>query len=145
MTYSYDPDKICDYGKDQMRFELGDTAVAQGELGCALSDEEYFSILEGISSGKRGWMEGKLRIVRGMLHKFAFQVDTKIDVLTYDFSSRVGHWERICKELEKELDGFAVPVLTGGKHPPYFQPEMMGNQGKSPISRRNSSFWKGCP
>lgn len=143
MTYSYDPSKICDFGKDQMRFELGDTAVSQGALGCALSDEEYFSILEGVSSGKRPWMEGKLRIVRGMLHKFAFQVDTKIDVLTYDFSSRVGHWEKICSELEKELDGFAVPVLTGGKSPPYFRAEMMGNRGYSPFSGGIPPYGKG--
>ena len=45
MTYTYDPLKIKDRGKDQMRFEIGDTLVDGGADTCALSDEEYEGML----------------------------------------------------------------------------------------------------
>lgn len=131
MNYTYDPRKIRDGGKDQMRFELGDTAVEQGALGCALSDEEYETFLLDLVQGKKPWLVAKISLVKVVLHKFAFQVDTKIDVLEYDFSSRVAHWEKLLAILEKELNSCAVPVLTGGKSPPYFIPDMMNN--KSPL------------
>ena len=40
-TYTYDPSKIQENGKDRMRFELGDTMVEGEAETCALSDEEY--------------------------------------------------------------------------------------------------------
>ena len=44
-TYTYDPSKIQENGKDRMRFELGDTMVEGEAETCALSDEEYTAIL----------------------------------------------------------------------------------------------------
>ena len=35
MTYSYDPARIRERGKDQMRFELGDTVTEGGADTCA--------------------------------------------------------------------------------------------------------------
>lgn len=125
MKFTYNPKKIRERGLHQMRFELGDTAVKEGALGCALCDEEYLAFLEGLGGGERAWAEVKLEIVRGMLSKFAFQVDVEIDVLHYDFSARVGHWEKICQDLEQELARFSVPVLIGKVKSPYFRTGMM--------------------
>ena len=40
-TYQYEPGNIAEYGKDRMRFELGDVMVEGKEKTCALCDEEY--------------------------------------------------------------------------------------------------------
>ena len=52
MTYSYDPTQIRARGKDQMRFELGDTQTEGGADTCALADEEYEAVLAGLKPGK---------------------------------------------------------------------------------------------
>ena len=39
-TYTYDPEKITEPGKDRMRFELGDTMVEGLSDTTALTDEE---------------------------------------------------------------------------------------------------------
>ena len=46
--YTYEPALIGEYGKDRMRFELGDTMVQDGKLTCALCDEEYITLLDGV-------------------------------------------------------------------------------------------------
>ena len=38
-TYQYEPENIAKYGKDRMRFELGDVMVEGKEKTCALCDE----------------------------------------------------------------------------------------------------------
>lgn len=123
MTYTYNPSESQDRGKDQMRFELGDTDMSQVGATCALSDEEYLAVLAGIGTGKTAWLQGKLTLVEGILHKLAFQVDTKIDVMEYHFSQRVTHWETLHQQLKKELQSTqGVPILTGtsSRNPPYF-------------------------
>ena len=40
MAYNYDPAAVAVYGKDRMRFELGDTMVEGGPDTTALTDEE---------------------------------------------------------------------------------------------------------
>ena len=59
MTYSYDPTKIKARGKDQMRFELGDTQTDGGADTCALADEEYEAVLAGLKAGKKAWLYAK--------------------------------------------------------------------------------------
>ncbi|MGO5028967.1 hypothetical protein [Candidatus Agathobaculum pullicola] len=44
-TYTYDPSMITLKGKDQMRFELGDTVIQGGNMTAALCDEEYEAII----------------------------------------------------------------------------------------------------
>ena len=53
MTYSYDPTQIRARGKDQMRFELGDTQTDGGADTCALADEEYEAVLADLKAGKK--------------------------------------------------------------------------------------------
>ena len=38
MAYNYDPAAVAEYGKDRMRFELGDTMVEGGPDTTALTD-----------------------------------------------------------------------------------------------------------
>lgn len=44
-TYQYEPENIAKYGKDRMRFELGDVMVEGKEKTCALCDEEYNAVI----------------------------------------------------------------------------------------------------
>lgn len=142
MTYTYKPTCIRDGGLHQMRFELGDTAVEEGALGCGLSDEEYLAFLLDMKPTKKTWNSCKLSLLKGILHKFAFQVDTKIDVLEYDFSSRVTQWKTLCDALEEEINLCAVPVLggTGGKT--YFYEGMMSHLPPSQRTKRGGK--KSC-
>lgn len=112
-----------------MRFELGDTAVDGGGETCALSDEEYNAFLEEANS-EGNWSRTKLSLVEAILHKFSFQVDTKIDVLTYNFSARAEHWQNLYEILKKEVSAVSVPLAGGSiKKPYYFHTGMNRNQG----------------
>lgn len=130
MTYSYDPTKIRERGKDQMRFELGDTATEGGADTCALSDEEYCAILDGLKEGQRAWVRAKLEALEAILFKLSYQVDTKIDVLQYGFSDRAERWQKLRDELQKQARASgSVPAMAASVRgaPPYFHKEMKGN------------------
>ena len=59
-TYTYEPAMITSYGKDRMRFELGDVMVDGRERTCALSDEEYIVLCDDVQSEK-DWKRAKLK------------------------------------------------------------------------------------
>lgn len=133
--FTYNPSEIRSGGKDQMRFELGDTAVEGGAETCALSDEEYTAFLDGQQTDKGTWQTIKLSLVEAILHKFSFQIDTKVDVLTYDFSSRVEHWQNIYDKLKSEVTANSLPSIgSNTKKPPYFHTSMFEN--KPPYGKR---------
>ena len=129
MTYTYDPLKIREGGKDQMRFEVGDTLVDGGADTCALADEEYEGLLTDLKPGKKAWVRAKLEVVEAILFKLSYQPDTKIDVLEYKFSERIKAWERLKAELKKDLAGMSAPMIDSEacKKPPYFYTGMEGN------------------
>ncbi|MDR3148627.1 MAG: hypothetical protein LBT88_01225 [Oscillospiraceae bacterium] len=130
MTYSYDPTQIKARGKDQMRFELGDTLTDGGADTCALADEEYEGILTDITDGKRAWLYAKLAVIEAVLFKMSYQVDTKIDVLQYNFSDRAAQWQKLYDKLKQEITAStAVPAMDGRamRKPPYFHTEMQEN------------------
>ena len=130
MTYSYDPTQIRGRGKDQMRFELGDTQVEGGADTCALADEEYTAVLAGIAPGKKAWLFAKLSALEAILFKLSYQVDTKIDVLEYDLGERADRWKKLYDDLKKQALGVAsIPTLAPSieKTPPYFHKEMQTN------------------
>ena len=52
MAYNYDPAAVAEYGKDRMRFELGDTMVEGGPDTTALTDEE---IEAALSAYPKSW------------------------------------------------------------------------------------------
>lgn len=130
MTYSYDPTQIRARGKDQMRFELGDTQTEGGADTCALADEEYEAVLEGLKSGKKAWLYAKLAVLEAILFKMSYQVDTRIDVLQYSFGDRAERWRKMYDDLKKQtLATASIPTLAPSiaKTPPYFHKGMEEN------------------
>ena len=130
MTYSYDPTQIRKRGKDQMRFEIGDTDITGGAETCALADEEYTALLESIGGGGTAWKMAKLEVLRAILMKLSYMVDTKIDVLQYGLGKRAALWQNLYEELRKEfLTNMGAPSISdhaAGK-PPYFHTDMKLN------------------
>lgn len=130
MTYSYDPAKIRERGKDQMRFELGDTLTDGGADTCALADEEYAAVLDGLEEGRTAWRCAKLAVLEAILFKLSYQVNTRIDVLQYDFGERAARWQKMYDTLKKQMLGAAsIPALAPSivETPPYFHKGMEEN------------------
>ena len=130
MTYNYDPTKIRKRGKDQMRFELGDTFVDGGADTCALSDEEYNAMLEGLKPGKLPWLLAKLFILEAILFKLSYQVNTKIDGLSYALGDRAELWKELYEKVRAEiLANTGVPTMAESamRKPPYFYTAMDDN------------------
>lgn len=130
MTYSYDPSKIKARGKDQMRFEVGDTQTDGGAETCALSDEEYEAMLDGLKEGKKAWLFAKLAVLEAILFKMSYQVNTKIDVLQYDFGGRAANWKNLYDTLRKQILATAsIPTLAPSiqNAAPYFHNGMEEN------------------
>ena len=130
MTYSYDPTQIRARGKDQMRFELGDTQTDGGADTCALADEEYEAVLAGLKAGKKAWLCAKLAVLEAILFKMSYQVDTRIDVLQYGFGDRAEQWRKMYDDLKKQtLATASIPTLAPSitETPPYFHKGMEEN------------------
>ena len=130
MTYSYDPTKIRERGKDQMRFELGDTVTEGGADTCALSDEEYDAILDGLKEGKKAWVRAKLAVLEAIMFRISYQMDTKVDVLQYSFGDRAAHWKQLYDDLKKQVRAsVSVPAMASAiqNTPPYFHTGMEEN------------------
>lgn len=129
-TYTYDPGNTMEYGVDRMRFELGDTTFAPGELTAALCNEEYQSII----STTKNWRKAKLQCLEAILMRFSHQVDFSVEGLSYSFSQRVEHWKQLKDELKKSAI-VSVPTanpasLCGGNGgEPYFHKDMHKNIG----------------
>lgn len=135
MTYSYYPKLIKARGKDQMRFELGDTLTDGGANTCALADEEYEGLLEDLKSGKQAWLYAKLAALEAILFKLSYQVNTKIDVLAYDFSKRAEQWQILHDDIKAQiLATTSIPAMDAQamSKPPYFHTGMEVN----PIAER---------
>ena len=105
-TYTYDPAKILEGGKDRMRFELGDTMVEGGEDTCALSDEEYDAAL---SQHPGKWRKAKLVCLRSIAHRFSYEVDTKVGPLSLALGDRAKRWKEMYDEAKAEDAMMVVP------------------------------------
>ena len=130
MTDSYDPAKIRERGKDRMRFELGDTVTEGGADTCALSDEEYNAVLEGLKDDKKAWIHAKLAVLEAIMFRFSYQVDTKVDVLQYGLGDRAAHWKQLYDDLKKQARAsVSVPAMASAiqNTPPYFHTGMEEN------------------
>lgn len=73
-TYQYEPGNIAEYGKDRMRFELGDVMVEGKEKTCALCDEEYNAVIPEKVPTARQWKKAKLRCLESIMRKFAYGI-----------------------------------------------------------------------
>ena len=134
MKYSYDPTKITEGGKDQMRFELGDTVVENGALTCALCDEEYTAILDKYGSN---WKVATFHCLSAIVQKLSFEVDTTVDGLHYSLSQRFERWKKMKDDAEKKLKSAASVPRVGNEASlmphggtPYFYNDMQANRRK---------------
>lgn len=127
-TYTYDPGKVRELGKDRMRFELGDTILEEGADTAALSDEE---IEAALSCYPTHWKRAKLMLLETLYRRFSYEVDTKTEKL--EFSSLIDRaklWKEEYEMLKKEIGKYSVSVPTRylQKEKPYFYSGMMGNR-----------------
>lgn len=134
MIYSYDPTKITDGGKDQMRFELGDTVVETGALASPLCDQEYEAILKKHGAN---WKVAKFHCLSAIVQKLSFEVDTTVDGLHYSLSQRFERWKKMKDDAEKSLKAASSTPRVGNEASlmphggtPYFYNNMQANRRK---------------
>ena len=126
-SYNYDPAAIAEYGRDRMRFELGDTMVEGGSDTAALTDEE---IEAAIAVYPKSWKRAKLMLLESLFRRFSYEVDTKTGPLTLYLQARAKIWKAMYEDLKKEvsLNSISVPQPPDCcKKPPYFYAGMMEN------------------
>ena len=129
MSYTYNPEKVSEPGVDRMRCELGDVMVEGGTETCALTDEEYKAVLKRFNL-KTQWRKAKIEILRSILYRFAYEVDTKVGPLSLSLSERHKRWKELYDDLKSEDDKCAVPTANpqaiGSR--PYFYKGMHDNR-----------------
>lgn len=108
-TYTYDPTKIGERGKDRMRFELGDTEVAGEGQAAALSDEEYEAV---IASNPGKWRRAKLALIESVMRRFSYEVDEKVGPLSLSLRQRYEDWKAMYDQLKAEIAGVSVPCAN---------------------------------
>lgn len=129
MAYTYNPEKVSEPGPDRMRFELGDVMVEGGSETCALTDEEYNAVLKRFNP-KTQWRKAKLELLKSILCRFAYEVDTKVGPLSLSLAERHKRFKLLYDELKAEDSKCAVPTgspqALGGV--PYFYKGMHDNR-----------------
>ena len=130
-TYTYDPTQIYDNGLNQMRFELQDNIIEGESVTTALCDEEYLAII----AHEKSWKKAKLKCLKAIVTKFAYEVNTSTDGLSYSLSERYDRWKAMYSDLRKETN-IAVPTCNPSSlshppgRPPYFYEDMHTNPRK---------------
>ena len=136
-TYTYDPAKMCDGGKDQLRFDLGDTATDGGAETCVLCDEEYEAILKHAEGAGRGIKYAKYRCLEAIVMKLAYEVDFSADGLSMSLSQRYERWRKMYEEAKKQFQTIKASAVALGDGAPdgghYFRAGMHDN------------VWISCP
>jgi hypothetical protein len=137
-TYSYNPACLGEYGKDRMRFELGDTMVGGGQDTCALCDEEYGALIPEGGMPGRQWKLAKLQCLESIMRRFAYEPDTVVGPLSLKLGDRAKLWKDMYDALKKELSAGAAAgdlILalsanpdTGQATRPYFYNGMMSHE-----------------
>lgn len=127
-TYTYNPGSITEFGKDRMRFELGDVMVEGGADTTALTDEEIQAALD---SYPKSYKRAKLMLLESLCRRFAYEVDTKTGPLWLYMQERAKMWRSDYEQLKKELSASScgVPNIGNGEYkPPYFYTGMHQNE-----------------
>lgn len=128
-AYTYDPGKLGAFGKDRMRFELGDTMVEGLSDTTALTDEEIQAAIEAYP---KSWKRAKLMLLESLCRRFAYEVDTKTGPLQLNMQERAKLWREDYDKLKKEVsaESYSIPQLRNGVHnkPPYFYTGMQQNE-----------------
>lgn len=127
-TYTYNPGNIQDFGKDRMRFELGDVMVEGGGDTTALTDEEIQAALD---SYPRSYKRAKLMLLESLCRRFAYEVDTKTGPLWLYMQERAKLWRTDYEQLKREVsvESCSIPKFSNGVNkPPYFYTGMHQNE-----------------
>lgn len=127
-TYTYEPGNIKEFGKDRMRFELGDTMVEGLSDTTALTDEEIQATIEAYPNK---WKRAKLMLLESLCRRFAYEVDTKTGPLTLAMSERANVWKKDYEKLKKEVEAESVSIPhfgNGVEGSPYFHTGMHENE-----------------
>lgn len=127
--YTYDPSKIKEFGKDRLRFELGDVMVEGGADTTALTDDEIQAALD---SYPKKYKRAKLMLLESLYRRFAYEPDTKTGPLWLYLHDRAELWKKDYDDLKKELSAETcnVPKFSNGvpNKPPYFYAGMQRNE-----------------
>lgn len=133
-NYSYDPTKITEGGKDQMRFELGDTVVDMKGVTSPLCDEEYTAIINKHSGN---WRRAKYECLKAICMKMSYEVDTSVGGLSYSLSERYERFKKMMDDAKKELAAISSVPRAGNPGSlmphggtPYFYNDMQANRRK---------------
>ena len=128
-TYTYVPENISAYGKDRMRFELGDVMVEKLSDTTALTDEEIQAAIDMYAGS---WKKAKLFLLESLCRRFAYEVDTKTGPLQLNMQERAKLWREDYDKLKKEVsaESSSIPQFRNGVHkkPPYFYTGMQQNE-----------------
>lgn len=128
--YTYEPGNVTEFGKDRMRFELGDVMVEGESDTAALTDQE---IQAALASHPKSWKKAKLMLLESLYRRFSYEVDTKTGPLSLELHERAALWKKDYEDLKKEIaaETHNVPVDVAGsssKKPPYFYTGMQRNE-----------------
>ncbi len=127
-AYTYEPKNIKEFGKDRMRFELGDTMVEGGPDTTALTDTEIQVAIEAYPAS---WKRAKLMLLESLCRRFSYEVDTRTGPLSLSLHDRAELWRKDYESLKKEVsvESCSVPKFGSGVHnkPPYFYTGMQQN------------------
>lgn len=85
--------------KDQLRLELGDTAVEGAGQTAMLSDKEYEAIIQMTAGQTRE--KTKMKCIEAIIAKLSYQVNFSIDGMSYSLSDRIKHWEKVLADMKK--------------------------------------------
>lgn len=128
-AYSYDPANVTGYGKDRMRFELGDTMVDGASDTTALTDTEIEAAIEAFP---KSWKRAKLFLLESLYRRFSYEVDTRTGPLTLSLSDRAKRWKEDYDRLRKELEAESAAALLDARgrknKPPYFYTDLHKNE-----------------
>lgn len=128
-AYTYEPGNIKEFGKDRMRFELGDTMVEGLSDTTALTDEEIQAAIEAYS---KSWKRAKLMLLESLCRRFSYEVDTKTGPLQLNMQERAKLWRADYDKLKKEVsaESCSIPQFSNGAvgKPPYFYAGMQQNE-----------------
>ena len=129
-VYTYEPGNVTEYGKDRMRFELGDTMVEGAPDTTALTDQE---IQAALAAYPKSWKRAKLMLLESLCRRFSYEVNTRTGPLTLELQERAKQWRKDYDALKKEAAAEAchVPMDAAGgrgQKPPYFHTGMQRNE-----------------
>mgnify|MGYP001043198216 CR=1 FL=1 len=135
-SYIYQSEKIIEYNKDRMRFELGDTMVEGGSQTTALTDEE---IQAALTCYPMSWKQAKLMLLESLCRRFAYEVDTKTGPLTLELHNRAILWKADYEALKREvkLERSSVPMVDASiRKSAYFYTGMQENERAKGIGNK---------